>query len=117
LPLVEIDYLHESGSPVVGLPASHVIVSDPRHPPTVKSVWAYGFTVDAPIPSVIIPLAGEDTVTLALDEVYQYTVEAGKWGDEVDYALTPERLATYSPSDQAHITVRITTIAAEYAPS
>lgn len=126
LPLVEIDYLHESGSPVVGLPAYpndpnsyayHVIVSDPRYPPTVKSVWAYGFTVDAPIPTVIIPLAGDDTVTLALDEVYQYTFEAGKWGDEVDYLIPPERLATYSPADQAHITARMTAIAAEYTAS
>jgi hypothetical protein len=126
LPLVEIDYLHESRPPVFGLPAYpndpraypyHVIISDPRLPPTVKAVRAYGFGVDAPIPAVNIPLAGNEVAALALHEVYHFTFKAGRWGDQVDYALEPERLHTYSPADQQRIRDRMAALQATSIPT
>ena len=112
LPLVEIDYLHETGSPVLGLPPYpddprsypyHIIVSDPRLPSTAKAVRAYGFNVDTPIPAPPIPLAGDETVLLDYDAVYQFSFTTGRWGDQVDYEQPPMRLESYSEDDQQRI--------------
>jgi hypothetical protein len=85
--------------------AYYVVISDPR--PSVDSGKAKlnGFSVDAPIPVVEIPLAGSETLTFDFGAVYQHTFERGRWGKMLDYATLPERFETYSPEDRERIQV------------
>lgn len=120
LRLVEIDYLHESGSPIKGIPPypaapnSHpytVTVSDP-YPSLQTGISAmYGFAVDQPIPAITIPLAGDETMTLDLNTVYQQTFHSLRaYSQRVDYAELPERFASYSQNDQDTIKRRMALI-------
>lgn len=120
LRLVEIDYLHESHSPIKGIPPyptapnSHpytVTVSDP-YPSLQTGISAmYGFSVDQPIPAITIPLAGDETFTLDLNTVYQQTFHSLRaYSQRVDYLDLPERFDTYSPTDQDTIRRRIAII-------
>lgn len=120
LRLVEIDYLHESSSPIKGIPPyptapnAHpysVTVSDP-YPSLQTGISAmYGFAVDHPIPAITIPLAREETITLDLNLVYQQTFHSLRaYSQRVDYAVLPERFDTYSPVDQGAIRRRMTVI-------
>jgi hypothetical protein len=112
LPLVEIDYLHESASPVPGLPRYptdpnslpyHITISDPRLPPPYKSVRSFGFRVDENIPPLMLPLAGDEVVEMDFDAPYQHTFRAGRWGEDVDYAQAPPRISSYREDDQQAI--------------
>lgn len=94
-----------STSPVNGVPAYpddadsfpyNIIISDPRLPPTELGVRAYGFHVNEVVPTLNIPLARQDDVTIPFDEAYQITFKIGKWGNQIDYAELPERIETYS---------------------
>jgi hypothetical protein len=119
LPLVEIDYLHESQSPIHNLPdyphnhnayPYHVTITDPRLPPDAKSVRSFGFRVDDAIPSLPIPLLGEDLVVVDFNAVYQHTFEGGRWGEDVDYAVEPLRMDTCREDDQAKIRAKMKAI-------
>ena len=121
LVLVEIDYLHQSDSPIRGIPpypessASFpysITISDPRLPQDAKSVFVYGFAVNELIPTLTIPLLGSDSVTLDFGAVYHETFRDGRWGNRVDYAEEPHRFDTYSLADQQRIRERITTLEA-----
>lgn len=110
MPLVEIDYLHESQSPILGIPhypdeaqsyAYHITVNDPRQ--ANQHVQDYGFGVDEPFPRIPIPLADTEQVILDLNQVYPNTFYDYRWGDQIDYASLPERFDTYHPTDQARI--------------
>lgn len=105
VPLIEIDYLHETALPMNyrRMQAYYVVVSDPR--PDVDSGKAklYGFDVDAPFPVVDIPLAGSETLTFDFGAVYHHTFERGRRGMLVDYTMLPARFETYSAEDQARI--------------
>lgn len=112
IPLVEIDYLHESPPLVRKLPRYpiqpeahpyHVIVSDPRPNWNEGQVLAYGFRVGDPIKSFPLPLAGKETLIFNLNEVYQHSFQAGRWAMLIDYTQEPERFQTYSPDDQRRI--------------
>jgi uncharacterized protein DUF4058 len=112
IPLIEIDYLHESRSIVPQVPlyptASDaypywITVTDPRPDWKLGKAQGYGFRVDEPIKKFVLPPAGEEKIVFDLNPVYQHTFWAGRWSDLLDYAVEPERFQTYSPSDQAFI--------------
>ena len=114
IPLIEIDYLHETPPPMLNYPVYpdddgshpyHIFVNDPRPAVNIGHLWAYGFNVDQPFPIVEIPLAGQETLSFDLGEVYQHTFGRGRWGQMVDYEQSPDRLHTYSGEDRARITV------------
>lgn len=109
LPLLEIDLLHETHSPILTMPRYphdaqsypyHVTFSDPRLPPSVKQVRSVGVSVNAPFPTIALPLEGEDWVTLPLTEAYEETFKRGRWGEDVDYAIEPPRMESYRGDDQ-----------------
>lgn len=112
VPLVEIDYLHETPSPVLQLPAYpsdpnaypySILVSDPRPDWMQGKFRMYGFGVGELIKSFPLPLAEEEKLHFDLNAVYQHTFKAGRWGDLLDYTLEPERFATYRADDQMRI--------------
>jgi hypothetical protein len=112
IPLVEVDYLHESRCPIRGVPSytdgqrgAHpyvIAITDPR--PGVGQSFIYGFDVDAPIPVVDLPLAGDDLLTFDFGAVYQHTFASlGYFSNRVHYAELPVAFDTYSAEDQARI--------------
>jgi hypothetical protein len=123
IPLIELDYLHESPPTVMKYPvypgqngshAYNIFVSDPR--PSVKQghFKPYFFDVDESFPLVDIPLLGEEKLTFDFDAVYQQTYRTGRWGMRpffVDYTLLPARFHTYSTDDQMRIRRRWKAIA------
>ena len=120
LPLVEIVLLHESGSPVLTMPAYphdansypyHITISDPRRPVDGQQVRDFGIRVDQAFPVVQIPLADNDEVAFDLNTVYEQTFAGGRWGQQIDYALPPERMDSYTSIDQQQIIARLSAIA------
>lgn len=114
---VEIDYLHQQPPTFdllpdysAGEPDSHpyrITVIDPR--PTFREGEArlYPFAVDAPIPTVTLPLSGDDRIDFDFGLPYQRTFAEMFLGDEVDYAQLPPRFDSYRPDDQARIANRM----------
>jgi hypothetical protein len=122
--LVEIDYLNESLSPIRSVPEyPHakksfpyiITISNPHLPPHSQAVFGYGFSVDDPIPTLEIPLLGEESVILDFNKVYHFTFMAGRWGNQVDYAAEPLRLASYRDDDQAKIRARMQAVHESFA--
>ena len=121
--LVEIDYLHERRSPIPIVrdypkrePKSYPYVILVNRPyPSVEegktAVW--GFHIDDPIPSIPIPLADDDSVTLNLETVYNHTfVSNFAFGLRiVDYEKLPEAFETYDVLDQERIRMRMKIVA------
>jgi uncharacterized protein DUF4058 len=112
VPLIEIDYLHETPSLVHHLPIYPadreaypycLVVSDPRPNWNEGKVSIYGFGVGEPIKALPVPLAGEESLLLDLQAVYKHTFQAGRWGDLLDYRLEPERFKSYRRDDQKFI--------------
>lgn len=112
VPLIEIDYLHESRSPLLQLPRYlhdadatpfSIIVSDPRPNWAQGKVQVYGFHIGQPIPAFPLPLAGEERVMFDLNAVYRNTFQTGRWHIFLDYAAVPERFEMYHADDQARI--------------
>lgn len=112
VPLIEIDYLHESPPLINKLPVypEHpeaypysVIVTDPRPNWSKGRVKFYGFGVNEPIKAIPVPLAGDEGIVFDLNALYQHTFQAGLWGTLIDYSQEPERFETYSADDQALI--------------
>jgi Protein of unknown function (DUF4058) len=113
LRLVEIDFLHETRSPVKGLPRyprqpdSHpyrITVSDPT--PTFETGLAKtsGFDVDQPIPMIALPLSSENSIEIDFGAVYNRVFESLEaYSVRVDYEQLPDRFEAYSPADQERI--------------
>jgi hypothetical protein len=112
--LVEMDYLHETRSPIQRLPSYpdyeagaypySIIVTDPRPSLQMGQMKVYGFRVDDPIPVVAIPLANEDVITLDFGAIYRRTYSSiGAYSYRVDYEQMPIHFEAYSPDDQARI--------------
>ncbi|MBC7812718.1 MAG: DUF4058 family protein [Burkholderiales bacterium] len=123
-PLIEVDYIHELPATVPTYPlypkAANsqpytIFINDPR--PTVMEgkVRGYGFAVDSLLPTLALPLAGEESLDFDFNAVYQYTYQSGRWGFYVDYRETPLRLHTYNLADQARIQQRMAAVAGAYA--
>jgi hypothetical protein len=105
-PVVELHYLHEFSITLADydrLSAYHIFVHDPRPRFAEGYIYGYGFTVDAPIPVIPLPLAGEEKLDFDFNEVYHFSYEAGRWGKLVDYSQPPLRFDTYNVPDQERI--------------
>jgi hypothetical protein len=120
---IEIDYLHESPSTLPGLPsyrpqrgrpgddrahAYRVAVIDPRPDLRRGMVRAREFGVDVPIPTVAIPLSGNDTLAFDFGQPYRKTIEETLYGLQlVDYRELPANFDRYSLEDQRRIALRM----------
>jgi hypothetical protein len=115
--LVEMDYLHETASPIPHInPYPHeaesypysVVVTNPRPSLDSGDMRVYGFSVDTPLPVIVVPLADADSITLDLNSVYNRTFESfASFSRRVDYAALPDRFESYSPADQERIRQRM----------
>jgi hypothetical protein len=123
--LIEIDFLHETSSPIPGVPsypkgekgatAYSMAVTDTRPDADESLRWhtlVYGFGVDQPIPTIYVPLDGYDLIELQIGVVYNrvYSKFPTFW-ERVDYRQPPPNLQTYTPEDQAAIMARMAQIA------
>lgn len=127
LVFVEIDYLHESKPTWRNVadyrnrkqgtkshPNSHpyrIAVIDPR--PTIEEGRAaiVEFDVDSTIPTVAIPLNGEDVLHFDFGAAYQKTLEETFFCYRlVDYSQWPQQVERYSEADQARIAIRMATV-------
>jgi hypothetical protein len=122
--LVEMDYLHESPPILTQLPSypdhepdAHpylILVTNPRPSLASAQTQIYGIGVDAPLPTIPLPLAGEDYVSLSLQPIYNHSYSRlGYFGELVDYAQLPLNVERYHDTDQAKIRVRLAQIAAQ----
>lgn len=112
--LVEIDILHQTASPLPGVPiylnendshAYYVAVTDARTKHNPEHVMlVHVIKVDESLPENLrIPLADDDFVTVNIDDVYQQTFTAGRLYAVIDYDDLPRKFDIYNPSDQARI--------------
>lgn len=117
--LIEIDYLHETRSPIPRLrsypdhePGAYpytITVTNPRPSLEAGKMNMYGFTIDETISPVEIPLSGNDTITLDFDAVYQRTYRSiGAFSYGVDYEQYPENFNSYTLEDQQRIAALMT---------
>ncbi|MEM6282098.1 MAG: DUF4058 family protein [Chloroflexota bacterium] len=115
---VEIDYLHESAPTFAGSayyghqsPTEHegshayrIAVIDPRPDLWEASGRIAEFDVNAPIPTLSIPLNAGDVLAFDFDAPYQKTFEDMLYGLElVDYDELPHHFDRYSEPDRAQI--------------
>jgi hypothetical protein len=119
LVFVEVDYLHESSPTFETLPdyrtrpdkpgdakarAYRIIVVDPRPQYVQGKVTVYQFDVDASVPTVTIPLKGEDRINFNFGEPYNKTFTELLLGlQHVDYSQLPAQFAHYSYADRRRI--------------
>jgi len=120
--IVELDYLHETRSPIRVIPRypNHephsypyaILVSESGPSLSEAQMAVYGFFVDDPIPTVTIPLADADTITVDFGAVYNVTFSRNRYYGTVavDYDGLPERFESYSEADQQRIRERMTAI-------
>jgi hypothetical protein len=113
IPLIEVDYLHESSPVVPALPVyphemgSYPYIISLAHPITGQ-VNVYGIVIDQLLPVIPIPLAREETLFFDLDPVYQHTFKARRSHLVIkNYDTDPLRFETYSLDDQARIRARV----------
>jgi hypothetical protein len=118
--LVEVDYLHEYRSPVAGVPvypdedgSQPYTITVTR--PTQQQVDVYLFGIQMPIPTVTIPLAGEESVAFDFGQPYGYTWRKSRFWFYVDYTQAPARFTTYSAADRTTIRARMGELAKEHS--
>jgi hypothetical protein len=120
LVFVEIDYLHATPptfpnwpdySAAPPMPGSHpyrIVILNPSPDVQHGPAQPIEFHVDAPIPTVTIPLRGDDRATVDFSAAYRKTFEEMLYGPElVDYAQLPVDFERYSADDQARIARRM----------
>jgi hypothetical protein len=117
-PLIEIDYLHETPSPIKGIPSYpdreaksypyYFAITDTRVSLEEGETRVFAFAVDEAIRILDIPLAGDEILTLDLNPVYNQTFESlSYFSNRVDYEQQPVRFDTYSEADQQRIRARM----------
>jgi len=117
LRLVEIDYLHETQSPIQGIPIYpqqdtaypyNITVNDPNPSLEEGVSTTYGFGVDDVIPAIPIPLTGDETLLLDFNPVYNRTFhKLNAYSYRVDYEQLPENFDRYNLLDQTRIKRRM----------
>ncbi|MDX1995104.1 MAG: DUF4058 family protein [bacterium] len=123
LVFIEIDYLHEYAPTLKGIPSYRVrrgMVPDPRahayriaildpRPDLRQGMTAsIEFDVDSPIPTVRLPLSGEDHLAFDFGIPYRKSYEETLYGFRlVDYAQFPLHFDRYNDADQARIASRM----------
>jgi hypothetical protein len=115
--LVEFDFLHETTSPIEGVPSYphrengatpySIAVTDMRDLPDTSlrdQTRVYGFFVDAPIRTITVPLKGTDSVMFNMMDSYNRTYESFlSFSRRVDYEKFPPNFDSYSIDDQERI--------------
>jgi hypothetical protein len=115
LVLVEIDLLHETPPMSFYLKdysqkqwreqafPYHVAISTPR--PNIQSGFThlYQWHVGEKLPTLKIPLNGNDQLIFDMDNHYQTMFSRAFYGDYVDYAQVPPNFDHYSDTDRAYI--------------
>lgn len=119
LVFVEIDYLHQTPPTFAGVPnyatdnppedaqPYRITVVDPRPEFLEGKGRSRVFGVDETIPTMTIPLSGDDRLDFDFDAPYQMTFEGMLYGNEVDYAQLPLKFENYSRADQTRIVNRM----------
>ncbi|MBC8098914.1 MAG: DUF4058 family protein [Armatimonadetes bacterium] len=114
---VELDYLHEL-PPTLPIMAKypksidanpyHILVFHP-HPELASGyVSLNACAVDEPLPTVTIPLSGDDWLSFDFGAPYHQSIKQGVLGwHDVDYAQLPTHFERYAPADQARIARRM----------
>jgi len=112
IPLIEIDLMHETDSPIATIPS--YARNEPGAYPyrititeqigTKTQTIPYGFHVDEYIPTIEVLLQNDFLLKIDFEAVYQRTFHFLKvfsiWSD---YAQLPDNFNTYSPADQERI--------------
>jgi hypothetical protein len=114
---VEIDYLHAMPPTFARLPdytrgdsGAHpyrIVVVDPRPDYYDARAYLHEFDVDAPLPTVEIPLNAGDRVSVDFGALYTISFDRLGYGQGLDYAQLPLEFERYSPADQARIARRM----------
>ncbi len=112
--LVEIDFLHETNSIILGVPgyASReqgaypyvITVSNPR--PSIEKGYRerYGFGIEERVLPIRVPLAGEENIILDFGAVYNRVFSANSaYCNRADYAREPKNFHAYTRDDQKRI--------------
>ncbi len=124
---VELDYIHTQPPTVASLPAYsrgeedalpyHIIVFDPRPSRWEGMAHRYSLGVLAPIPTVTIPLSGEDSVDFDFGAAYRKTYEEALYGEFLDYDAPRTDVTSYRASDQPQIRDWLAAARAEETPT
>jgi hypothetical protein len=112
--LVEIDLIHEQRAVIADIPNyatgelnayPYVItISFPHQVGQAGSTDFYGAGVLDPLPTIPIPLKGQDVVVIDMNSVYETAYQRMRLGSfVVDYAADPPNFDRYRPDDQARI--------------
>ena len=116
LVFVEMDYLHESPPTLDIIPAYpteddafpyRIAVFDPRPIVDEGEARVRMFRVDDPVPTIRIPLLGEDVLDFDFGKAYDKTFSEMLYGNEVDYAQFPLNFDRYDQADQTRIANRM----------
>lgn len=120
LVFVELDYLHQSPSTFEHLPsylrrkdkgnahAYRIVVINPRPSLETGVAYPHEFDVDERIPTLEIPLNGNDILRFDFQAAYDKSYSETLYGMElVDYSQLPLHFEKYSPDDQTRIAARI----------
>jgi hypothetical protein len=122
--LVEIDLLHESDSPILGLPSyptgddksyPYYIALSPAQAHLSEVITAiYGFGIDEIIPLIYVPLLKEEGFRLDCQTAYDLAFANNRlFSQVVDYAAPPAHFDRYHPADQAKIRALMNRVAAD----
>ncbi len=120
---VEIDYLHQTPSTFDVFPSYRPTRRDPHPDPNARPYQitiidprpdlrdGLGrtrlFAVDDPLPTMTIPLSGDDKISFDFGMPYRKTFEEMFYGDRIDYTALPLRFDTYQEIDGAKILSRM----------
>jgi hypothetical protein len=76
----------------------------------------YRFGLDMPIPTIALPLIGEEKIAVNFDQPYQETYVKGRFNHQIDYAaLSPNLLSKFREADRHYLEQRLTEISQMYA--
>jgi hypothetical protein len=127
--VIEIDYLHETPTTFDRQLMDYsrlkerdqaapyrIMLLDP-HPDMMDGfVYPYPFSVDQAIPTVTIPLRGEDRIAFDFGTAYHKTFIEMSYGlIHIDYAALPPAFETYSAADQTRIARRMLAVLTAHA--
>ena len=123
---VEIDYLHEHAPTIEHIPSYadqqdgaypyYIISMNPDAQPANAQVQVYGVGVLQALPTVAVPLAGDDVIAVDFGMVYKQASEKRAFLRLVDYAQEPVNFAAYTPADQQAIRAFMAQVATGQPP-
>ncbi|NDJ54661.1 MAG: DUF4058 family protein [Chloroflexi bacterium] len=120
--LIEVDWLHESRSPISALPsypdrddhahAYSITLTVPRPSLAEGYTWVFGTHVDQTLPRIQVPLLEGDTCTIDFETSYQRHFQRAPLHNRlVNYAELPPNVDRYTAEDQARIRARMEAVA------